>query len=158
MSICDVIAVMKDGLLMQAGRPQEVYDEPRNLFVAKFLGTPPINVFDGSIRNGQLYIGTEAVLPVPGAADGKVWVGIRPEGFLPCADGPLGCRLGRVEVMGRDISILSTHSACQGETVRSIINTESSVDAAKETVRFALKPEKVFLFSKDTQERILFDS
>ena len=90
---------MKDGLLMQAGRPQEVYDEPRNLFVAKFLGTPPINVFDGSIRNGQLYIGTEAVLPVPGAADGKVWVGIRPEGFLPCADGPLGCRLGRVEAV-----------------------------------------------------------
>ncbi len=158
MSICDVIAVMKDGLLMQAGRPQEVYDEPRNLFVAKFLGTPPINVFDGSTRNGQLYIGTEAVLPVPGAADGAVWVGIRPEGFLPCADGPLSCRLGRVEVMGRDISILSTHSACQGETVRSIINTESSVDAAKETVRFALKPGKVFLFSKDTQERILFDS
>ena len=158
MSICDVIAVMKDGLLMQAGRPQEVYDEPRNLFVAKFLGTPPINVFDGSTRNGQLYIGTEAVLPVPGAADGEVWVGIRPEGFLPCSDGPLSCRLGRVEVMGRDISILSTHSACQGETVRSIINTESSVDAAKETVRFALKPGKVFLFSKDTQERILFDS
>ena len=47
MSISDEIVVMKDGVVQQIGRPQEVYDSPVNLFVAKFLGTPPIHVFRG---------------------------------------------------------------------------------------------------------------
>lgn len=45
LSISDLIVVMKEGILQQIGKPQEVYDQPANLFVAKFLGTPPINVF-----------------------------------------------------------------------------------------------------------------
>ncbi len=53
MSICDRIAVMQNGVLMQQGRPQEVYDDPSSLFVAKFLGTPPINVFQGTVRGGK---------------------------------------------------------------------------------------------------------
>ncbi len=58
MSISDMIVVMKEGLVQQMGRPQEVYDNPANLFVAKFLGTPPINVFEGRMKNGKLYIGS----------------------------------------------------------------------------------------------------
>ena len=50
MSISDRIVVMKDGVVQQIGKPQEVYDNPVNLFVAKFLGTPPINVFEGSVK------------------------------------------------------------------------------------------------------------
>ena len=50
MSISDMIVVMKDGAVQQIGKPQEVYDNPINLFVAKFLGTPPINVFEGEVR------------------------------------------------------------------------------------------------------------
>ncbi len=50
MSISDRIVVMRDGVVQQIGKPQEVYDNPVNLFVAKFLGTPPINVFDGRVR------------------------------------------------------------------------------------------------------------
>lgn len=57
MSISDIIIVMKDGRMQQVGRPQEVYDNPVNLFVAKFLGTPPINVFNGYVKNEKLYIG-----------------------------------------------------------------------------------------------------
>ena len=60
MSICDRIAVMRDGVLMQQGAPQQVYDDPESLFVARFLGTPPINVFHGSIRNQKLCIGDQA--------------------------------------------------------------------------------------------------
>ena len=48
MSISDMIVVMKLGVVQQTGKPQEVYDDPTNLFVAKFLGTPPINVFNGA--------------------------------------------------------------------------------------------------------------
>ena len=77
MSISDLIVVMKDGILQQIGKPQEVYDDPTNLFVAKFLGTPPINVFDGTVSSGKLYIGEEAVMEV-NCPDGHVDVAIRP--------------------------------------------------------------------------------
>ena len=108
MSISDMIVVMKDGIVQQIGKPQNVYDDPVNLFVAKFLGTPPINVFSGEVKNEQLYIGSEAVLSTPGVADQPVHVGIRPEGFVLKEDGPLSCDLVRLEVMGRDVSIVST--------------------------------------------------
>ena len=62
MSISDMIVVMKDGCLHQLGKPQEVYDDPVNLFVAKFLGTPPINVFEGEVRDGKLYAGEDAIM------------------------------------------------------------------------------------------------
>jgi multiple sugar transport system ATP-binding protein len=52
MSICDVIVVMKLGVVQQVGVPQEIYDDPHNLFVAQFLGTPPINTFAGVIKKG----------------------------------------------------------------------------------------------------------
>ena len=82
MSISDMIVVMKDGIVQQIGKPQNVYDDPVNLFVAKFLGTPPINVFSGEVKNEQLYIGSEAVLSTHGVADQPVNVGIRPEYFI----------------------------------------------------------------------------
>ena len=61
MSISDVIVVMKFGVIQQIDAPQTVYDEPANLFVAKFLGSPAINVFDGEIRGGKLYIDGDKV-------------------------------------------------------------------------------------------------
>ena len=89
MSISDMIVVMRDGIVQQIGKPQNVYDDPVNLFVAKFLGTPPINVFDGEVKKEQLYIGSEAVLPAPGVADQPEHVGILPEGIILKEDGPL---------------------------------------------------------------------
>lgn len=158
MSISDLIVVMKDGYVQQIGRPQEVYDDPVNLFVAKFLGTPPINVFDGRVKDGMLFIGGDPVLPIQGVPDQEVHAGIRPEGFLLREDGPLGCDLHRLEVMGRDVSIVSGHPCCQSGTIRSIIPAESSVDTTSGTVRFALKPAKVFLFGKETENRIYFNT
>ncbi|MCD8073710.1 MAG: ABC transporter ATP-binding protein [Lachnospiraceae bacterium] len=160
MSISDRIVVMKEGVVQQTGKPQEVYDSPANLFVAKFLGTPPINEFEGRLRDGWLFIGENRVLRVQGEsgqrtdAQQQVWVGVRPEGFLLREDGPFVCDLGGVEVMGRDISVLSRNRASVNPTVRSIISTESRVDTSRPTVRFALRPEKVFLFDKKTEARI----
>ena len=156
MSISDRIAVMRLGVLMQMGRPQEVYDDPLNLFVAKFLGTPPINVFEGRVRDGKLYIGEEAVLPAEGLADQEVFAGIRPEGFILQEDGPLTCELNRVEIMGRDISVIASHPDCADQTLRAIIGAESKVDTDSPAVRFALKPGKVLLFDRETEERIRF--
>lgn len=154
MSISDRIVVMKAGVVQQIGKPQEVYDDPVNLFVAKFLGTPPINVWKGEIRNEKLCIGDAVLLDAPGQKDRAVFVGIRPEGFVLKEDGPLVCRLGGVEVMGRDISIVSTHEASLNSTIRSIISAETKVDTAAETVRFAVKPAKVFVFDGSSEERI----
>lgn len=158
MSISDMIVVMKDGIVQQIGKPQEVYDNPVNLFVAKFLGTPPINVFKGKVSGNTLYAGKDAVLSVKGVPDQEVTVGIRPEGFILQEDGPLHCKLGRVEVMGRDISIVSAHEAFTGTAIRSIVTAESSLNAASENVHFALKPHKVLLFNKETGDRIPFEA
>ncbi len=191
MSISDMIVVMKDGVVHQIGKPQEVYDDPVNLFVAKFLGTPPINVFKGRVQDGWLYVGQDKLLQVKtkadidvnrndgaltgesmpgedvsvgGQSDGNVvggasddrdvYVGIRPEGFVLQEDGPLHCKLSAVEVMGRDISVVSTHEALEGTAIRAIVASDSKVDATAETVCFAVKPGKVDIFDMETEERI----
>lgn len=154
MSISDRIVVMKEGVIQQTGRPQEVYENPVNLFVARFLGTPQINLFEGRVEKGQLLIGEEAVLSVRGVEDQPLTVGIRPEGFLLREDGPLSLDLVRVEVMGRDISVVSTSAVSINPTVRSIIDAEMRLQVKEEKVRFALRPSKVLLFHKETEERI----
>ena len=154
MSISDLIIVMKDGVVHQIGKPQEVYDNPANLFVAQFLGTPQINVFSGRIRNEKLYIGDEAVLDVPEREDREVWVGIRPEGFIPDEKGPFTCEMDRVEVMGRDVSVVSTHPQMTGRCIRSIVSSENRFEPDQKKVRFSLKPYKVFLFDRESEERV----
>ena len=158
MSISDLIVVMKDGVIQQIDPPQRVYDSPVNLFVAKFLGTPSINVFRGEVRGGRLFLGEDDVLPADGLPDGEVLAAIRPEGYIPQAGGPLRCAFQSVEVMGRDVSVVSGHPASLNPTIRSIISAESEPSVEDGAVRFALKPEKVYLFDRDTEERILLDA
>ncbi len=237
MSISDMIVVMKDGVVQQIGKPQEVYDNPVNLFVARFLGTPPVNVFEGCVRDGRLYIGQDAVLEITRPseinvnieaeangdaqaaaerksgknmnvsagrkiADGNVYAAIRPEGFRLQEDGPLHCELDGVEVMGRDISVVSRNRASLNLTIRSIIGTENMdrilsmersavknstgedadmkqwdsgnyadtrqqspgmyADRGKRDrdniVRFELIPRKVFLFDRESEQRIYFEA
>lgn len=158
MSICDLIAVMKDGILQQLGKPQDVYDFPSNLFVAKFLGTPPINVFHGFVKNQTLFIGKNAVLATPGVSDQEVTAGIRPEGLIYRPDGPLSCHMNRIEVMGRDTSITASHPDCENPVIRAITNTDKLPDPGTRTVSFSLKPGKVHLFQAETGERIPFST
>ena len=156
MSISDMIVVMKDGMLHQIGKPQDVYDDPINLFVAKFLGTPPINVFDGRVEDGKLFVGDDAILDVPNLADQTVTVGIRPEGFEPAENGAMVCRLLNVEMMGRDVSVVSAHSACCSETVRSIVDSDCGIDRDAMNIRYNIKPHKCLIFHKETGVRIYF--
>ena len=101
MTMASRIVVMKDGVVQQIGKPQEVYDNPANLFVANFLGTPPINIFTGHVKGEHLFIGADNVMDVPGVKDQDVFVGIRPEGFiLDMEFGTLCCKPQNVEVMG----------------------------------------------------------
>ena len=152
MSISDYIVVMKLGVMQQVGKPQDVYDDPTNLFVANFLGTPPINLLDGEIRNGKVYIGDEAVMDTH-LEDQKVVVGIRPEGFIVDDNGKFSTEISQIEVMGRDISIVSTHPSSRKPTLRTIIEAGTKVPTTGK-VKFNLKPHKVFLFDTDTEERL----
>ena len=157
MSISDMIVVMKLGVVQQIGKPQDVYDDPTNLFVAKFLGTPPINVFEGCVKDNKVYIGEDAVLEIAGVEDQDVYVGIRPEGFELDENGPMHCKLSNVEVMGRDVSVVSTNPASQNPVIRSIINADNKIDVTKETVSYSVKPHKFFLFNKETEARIRYE-
>lgn len=82
LSICDEIVVIKDGVLQQVGEPQSVFDAPANQFVAQFLGSPPINIFDGEVKGGSLLVNGKVWQSVPGGVeDQPVRVGVRSECF-----------------------------------------------------------------------------
>ena len=157
MSISDLIVVMKLGVVQQIDEPQKVYDNPVNLFVANFLGTPPINVFRGKVENGKVYIGDAAIMDAANVENQEVYVGIRPEGFVLDENGPLVTKLSNVEVMGRDVSVVSSHPASEKPLVRSIISAESKIDTSVSEIRFSVKPYKTFIFNKETEERIYIE-
>ncbi len=155
-SISDMIVVMKDGVIQQTGAPQQVYDDPCNLFVAKFLGTPPIGVYNGRVTAGRLMIGEDAALDVKDVPDGEYYVGIRPEAYLPNKDGAFKCSLASVEVMGRDISVVISNPAMVDSPVRAIVSADSGISVGFSDIAFDLKAGKVFLFDKDTEQRVRF--
>ena len=105
-----------------------------------------------------LQLGGQPAMDVPGAPDGKVFVGIRPEGFEPDPAGTVTCGLDRVEVLGRDTSMVCTHPACQAASLRAIVPSGQEADPRSATVRFRLRPDKVFLFHRETEERVPFDT
>jgi len=152
MSISDEIVVMKLGVEQQRGNPQEVYDQPVNQFVAKFLGTPPINIFSGKIQNGDLYVGEEKI-GTSTLEDQEVTIGIRPEGFEINPDAQMTVVVKQVEYIGRDKSIVATNPASEKENFRIIIDANVEVKEG-ETVKVAVKPNKCFVFDKLTEVRV----
>jgi len=156
MSISDEIVVMKLGEMQQMGRPQDVYNSPANLFVAQFLGTPPINVFKGHASGKKVMIGDECVLEAPKSlGDKDIYVAIRPEGFVLAKEGDKNTLSGdceMVQVMGRDISAIAHNPNCIKPTFRVIISSDDNVAPGK--VAFKIKPHKIFLFDGETEERI----
>lgn len=155
MSISDEIIVMKDGLEQQTGAPQEVYNNPVNLFVAKFLGTPPINIFQGYVKNKGLYIGEERILDTE-LSEQEVLIGIRPEGFEvnEKGTGDLTIYLEHIEYIGRDKSIVAKNENATTSTFRFIIDADiKNVDEGM-TIKAKVKPHKCFVFDKTTEKRL----
>ena len=156
MSISDTIVVMKEGVLQQMGEPQAIYDEPVNLFVASFLGTPQINVFKGEIKDEKVYVGQDIVKEAKGQSNREVYVAIRPEGFVLDPNGQFICDFVNREVMGRDTSFVFTHGDLETDKKKAvaIIPSDEVFKAENGKVRFALKPKKVHVFDGQTTERI----
>ncbi len=155
MSISDQIVVMKLGEMQQMGKPQDVYNSPANLFVAQFLGTPPINVFRGQVKGGKILVGEDVVGDAKGVEDRPVWVAIRPEGFLlakPSEKEVLHAQCDMIQVMGRDISLVGKNDNCIKPTFKAIISADDDVKAGP--VALKVKPHKIFIFDNETEERI----
>ena len=83
------IAVLSEGVLQQVGPPQDVYDHPANVFVAGFIGSPPMNLLTGTRAAAASSVG-DVELDDVRAPDGEVLVGIRPEGLRPVGQGHTG--------------------------------------------------------------------
>ena len=152
MSISDEIVVMKFGVEQQKGAPQDVYENPVNQFVAKFLGTPPINIFNGVIHDGGVYIGKEKIgsttLP-----DQEVTVGIRPEGFEVDPEGDLTIEIKHVEYIGRDKSINGANPNSEKDVFKFIVDSSVKVEEGT-VIKAKIKPNKYFVFDKVTEARI----
>jgi multiple sugar transport system ATP-binding protein len=166
------IAVMADGRLQQVGTPDEVYERPANLFVAGFIGSPPMNIVNASISPTvgglQLEIGTGS-FPLPDpvapllAETGlvEVAVGIRPE-HLRIGDGPITAQVRTVESLGHE-----RHLVCElagtdpnpdnvepGDLVILRQQSEQSAPKMSETVQLTAEAHHLHLFDPTSGARI----
>jgi ABC-type sugar transport system ATPase subunit len=162
MTMADRIALLDAGRLQQVGAPEELYDLPANLFVAGFIGTPPMNFFAATLEEaeGNLFIMTEHFrLPLPDAVAEKVRrratsrdvvLGIRPEN-ITIGQGEIQGEVYVVEPLGRDTLVTLNIGA---ETIK-VIAPSGFKAAPGERVRLAFSGGNVHLFDKETGESLL---
>jgi multiple sugar transport system ATP-binding protein len=159
MTMATRIAIINAGRLQQVGAPQAVYDRPHNLFVARFIGSPPMNTVAGTFVSveGEPFVdlgtGRFPVSRVASEAvvDGtKVVVGVRPE-HLHIGDGNIEARVIAVEWLGHE-----RHIVCDLNGEKIIVREPSNADDRTEgqTVHLTAEPDEVHLFDPDTTVRI----
>lgn len=156
MSISDEIVLMNFGAEQQKGNPQEVYNQPQNLFVAKFLGMPQINLYQATIKQGKAYIQNQVVYESKklGNVEGPVLVGVRPEGYELDEKGLLVLQPQFVEMIGRDMSLVAFHPDALTPSIRIVLTTDEFKFNPNQAIRMRLKPHKTFVFEKDTGRRL----
>lgn len=150
MSISDQIVVMNYGVKQQIDEPQKVYENPCNLFVAKFLGNPPINVLDGVVEGGEVKLLNGAVIGKTDLADQKVQLGVRPE-FVTLENNPtIDVFVDMVEHIGRDTMALCKIEGYENN-IRAIVPSYSAISADTNT---KIGFRKFFVFDYETGERL----
>ncbi len=150
MSMGDKIGVMNKGKLVQVGTPDDIYSRPLNSFVARSVGTPPMNLLDGRVSGGMAVIdaGNQS-LPVtlPKVKDGQsVQFGIRPEDLVIASDAPATGRIFDVENHGV-IKILTIQTG--DKHIHATVSAQMKI-GIDEPVNFGWKPEKVLYFDPRT--------
>lgn len=171
MTMGDRIVVMKDGVIQQAATPQELYDNPVNLFVAGFIGSPPMNFIDvnvkGDVDNCKLVFGeTEICFPEgkakklksKGYLGKKVIMGIRPEDihgeavFLEASgDSVVNAKVDMAEMMGSEAYL---YLIIEGTKVVAKVDSRFKTKIG-DKVQLAFDKNKIYLFDKETEETIL---
>ncbi|MBY3037203.1 MULTISPECIES: ABC transporter ATP-binding protein [Rhizobium] len=151
MSMCDRIAIMKEGEIVQIATPAEMYNDPKTAFVAGFLGNPPITFLRGVVDKGAFTIPqSEIRVPLPntvGAADGtKLMLGVRPEHFTPSGDIAVPGKVTFAETQGREN--LYDVALAGGPLLRSIQPVRSDIRIGDD-VRWAIDSRGVFIFDEN---------
>ena len=145
MSLAHRIAIMSAGELQQVGTPDEVYDRPANLFVAEFIGSPPMNILDAR-RDGDALVvagGWRLAAPDRSASDGTLAVGLRPEGIRMAAEGQ-PAEVVAVEPLGSEV-IVDVRVGGQALKLRAAPGVRP---AAGSTVHLQADPAAVRVFDR----------
>jgi len=163
MTMGDRIAVMNKGVLQQAGSPQELYQNPVNVFVAAFIGSPAMNFATVHALPSGLKLG-ETVLDVSGKAaqaagqrQGKdVLIGFRPEDMeLSSTNGAgrvlLPAKVDVVEYLGHEELI---HGQAEGHEIVALVPSDKKVQPG-DSVEFAIPEEKLHVFDPESEERLV---
>ncbi|MCF0106856.1 MAG: sn-glycerol-3-phosphate ABC transporter ATP-binding protein UgpC [Holdemanella sp.] len=165
MTLGDRIVVMKDGYIQQIGTPQDVFNHPANLFVAGFIGSPRMNIFDGQlVRNGNSYqvkIGDYACalsekkcarLVANNVASQDVYIGARPD-HIELSETGLEAIVDVTELMGSDIHV---HMIAADKDTIVIVptNGESLLFNKKDKLNLKLVPNTIHVFSKETEKNL----
>jgi inositol-phosphate transport system ATP-binding protein len=148
-TMADRIVVMNAGRIEQVGTAKELYERPHTLFVATFVGSPPINLLDGHADATTLSV-REAKLPLAGSAQGSVVLGIRPES-LRVASAGTAARVAAAEPMGREVLYTA-------ETPLGVLRfLEAGADARHregDNLALAFAPQEALLFDRESGRRI----
>ncbi|MFT3888848.1 MAG: sn-glycerol-3-phosphate ABC transporter ATP-binding protein UgpC [Arachnia sp.] len=163
MTMGDRVAVMKDGILQQVDTPLALYDSPKNLFVAGFIGSPAMNLMSGKRVEDGVQIG-DYVVRIPretlAKAEGEdtLTVGIRPEAFKVSSEG-IGLDVAVVEELGADSYLYGTLAGLSDDEVVTAQQFVARVGARTapdkgQVVRLAADPNQVHVFSNKTEARL----
>jgi multiple sugar transport system ATP-binding protein len=158
MTMGDRVAVLKDGQLQQVDTPLNLYDAPRNLFVAGFMGSPAMNLIEAEITDGGAKIG-DYVVPIErnllakAGNDKTLMLGIRPEAFH-LADEGLPVKVAVIEELGSDAFLYGTaeHTSLNQQIIARIGTRVHSEKGA--IVHLAPQPDKLHIFSTSTEQRL----
>jgi multiple sugar transport system ATP-binding protein len=161
MTMGDRVAVLKDGILQQVDTPRNMYDNPKNVFVAGFIGSPAMNLLQVDAEGGTLHFGG-ATMPIPretaevaDKAGRKITVGVRPEDMDIVPEGQgLTTEINLVEELGADAYVYGT-AQVDNKPYDIIARVDGRRPPTKgETVHFAPKQGHLHLFSTETGERL----
>lgn len=151
--MADLIVVMHEGVVKQAGAPLELYDRPANLFVAGFIGSPSMNFLDATVRAGRLVLADGQSLPMPEGtrlAEGRVVrLGLRPEELTIAPDG-LAATVTIVEPTGAEIHV----GARLGDQPLTVVLRDRHALAAGQAITVAPVPGRLHLFDPKTEARL----
>ena len=153
MTMADRIVVMHDGIVEQIGTPLELYDRPKNQFVAGFIGSPAMNFLKGTIQNGAFTAGDGTKVPLNGpgmSADGRsVTLGIRPEHFQIDPTG-MPAEIVVVEPTGSETQVVARLA---GQDIVGVFRERINVEPGG-TLNIRPEPSAMHLFDAQTGERI----
>ena len=152
MTMADRMIVMNNGYAEQIGTPLEVYQKPKTLFAAQFIGSPAMNIFDAEVQHGNLML-NDLVLTDVSLPDGKVALGIRPEHLVPSASGPIKVSLNNAEPLGANTLLHGNINSSEEDITISLPGVHEIAEIGRNK-SFGVEKENIHLFSASSGKRL----